>query len=69
MHRLSLSSTGGRVSFTLDTYAHLIPSMERAGAEQIDRLFTTILKPKTDTGTPGALLKGKKKQAKVLKKV
>jgi integrase len=39
------------VSFTLDVYTHLIPSMERAGAEQIDRLFTSILHPPKTAGT------------------
>lgn len=44
------------VAFTLDTYAHLIPSMERAGAAQIQKMFTAILKPQKSTsktvGTP-----------------
>jgi integrase len=31
------------VAFTLDTYAHLIPSMVAAGAQQVEQMFTGIL--------------------------
>ena len=39
------------VSFTLDTYAHMIPSMERAGAAQIEAMFGGILASKPSGGT------------------
>ena len=34
------------VAFTLDTYPHLIPSMEQVGAEQLQTVFSAILSPK-----------------------
>ncbi len=39
------------VSFTLDTYVHLIPSMERAGAELAERFFSEILDAPKSSGT------------------
>ena len=34
------------MAFTLDTYAHLIPSMEQVGAEQLQTVFSGILSSK-----------------------
>jgi len=40
------------VAFTLDTYAHLIPSMERAGAAQIEVMFNGIMRSNKNKRRP-----------------
>ncbi len=56
------------VAFTLDTYAHLIPSQASAGAEQVDKMFASILGDKRETTAPTGAERADNKRPHIVKK-